>query len=103
MKGRNRESQGDLVRDRSRVVTNTKYAGKHGCAEVSWETPSVCGESSRHRIEHSVEANGADRLFGVCKNGDDCRFLHNATGEEEVAPEAILTQVRNGHIVPTFG
>jgi len=62
MKGRNRESQGDLVRDRSRVVTNTNYAGKHGGAEVSWETPSVCGESSRHEIEHSVEVNGADRL-----------------------------------------
>jgi len=71
MKGRNRKSQGDLVRNRSRVVTNTKYAETHGCAEVSWETSSICYESSRHKIKHSVEGNGADRLMQL-RVGNRC-------------------------------
>ncbi len=50
-----------------------------------------------------AEVNSRFFYLGVCKNGDDYRFLHNATGEEEVAPKAIPPQARNGHLVPTFG
>jgi len=56
LKRRNWKSQGDLVRNKSRVVTNTKYAETHGCAEVSWETASICYEISRHKIEHSIRS-----------------------------------------------
>jgi hypothetical protein len=40
--------------------------------------------------------------LGACRNGKDCRFLHNATGREEVVPEVAPPQARSGHIVPTF-
>lgn len=35
---------------------NTKYAETHGCAEVSWETASICYEISRHKIERSIRS-----------------------------------------------
>jgi len=39
--------------------------------------------------------------LGACRNGKDCRFQHNATGKEEVAPEVAPPQARSSHIVPT--
>ena len=32
--------------------------------------------------------------MGTCKNGDNCRFLHNGAGEDEAAPESIPPQAR---------
>jgi len=41
--------------------------------------------------------------IGGCKNGDKCRFRHDATGEEEEAYDFIPPQARKDHSEPTSG
>lgn len=41
--------------------------------------------------------------IGTCRNGDSCRFLHDATNEEETVPQHITEQARNDHFIQGTG